>query len=215
MSRDSSFQAQAILRAIENEAQARRRRIDEDRSRHAQANTGDQPAIGAHRTTDLRDAADRLMALVDHVVAHTEGVRTRVREVEQSLDLLSEQLAAAALAPLPPEPAVEVAPPAPPPAPLPPEPVFAAPEPPPPPASPAPVAAPTTPEPSPLVEEAAIAREFDGARLMAIEMAVAGSSRGEVGERLSRDFDITDPSLILDDVFGEGAPDDSRMPWTS
>jgi hypothetical protein len=50
---------------------------------------------------------------------------------------------------------------------------------------------------------------------MAIEMAVSGSSRGEVGDRLAHDFGVSDPTPFLDDVFGAGSADDSRMPWTS
>jgi vacuolar-type H+-ATPase subunit H len=62
------------------------------------------------------------------------------------------------------------------------------------------------PEPSPgtngqTVEDPTDAR-FDGARLVALQMAVAGSSREEVAAELQRAFRIQDPSSILDDVFG-------------
>jgi hypothetical protein len=53
----------------------------------------------------------------------------------------------------------------------------------------------------------------DGARLVAIEMAVAGFSRGEVQDRLVREYGLTAPDGILDDVFGAGSRADSRMPW--
>jgi hypothetical protein len=53
----------------------------------------------------------------------------------------------------------------------------------------------------------------DGARLVAIEMAVAGFSRGEVQDRLVREYNLTAPGAILDDVFGAGSRADSRMPW--
>jgi hypothetical protein len=53
----------------------------------------------------------------------------------------------------------------------------------------------------------------EGARLVAIEMAVGGASRGEVGERLTQEFGVVDPSVILDDVFGAGTAPGSRMPW--
>ncbi|MCW2958682.1 MAG: hypothetical protein JWP18_1485 [Solirubrobacterales bacterium] len=53
----------------------------------------------------------------------------------------------------------------------------------------------------------------DGARLVAIEMAVAGFSRGEVQDRLVREYGLTAPGAILDDVFGAGSRADSRMPW--
>ena len=43
---------------------------------------------------------------------------------------------------------------------------------------------------------------FDGARLVALQMAVAGSTREEVHAELQRAFRLPDPSSILDDVFG-------------
>ena len=43
---------------------------------------------------------------------------------------------------------------------------------------------------------------FDGARLVALQMAVAGSTREEVHSELQRSFRLADPSPILDDVFG-------------
>ncbi|MFL5844521.1 MAG: hypothetical protein ACJ762_07495 [Solirubrobacteraceae bacterium] len=42
----------------------------------------------------------------------------------------------------------------------------------------------------------------DAARLVAIEMAVAGDTREGVGRRLREDFGIRDPREILDDAFG-------------
>lgn len=44
----------------------------------------------------------------------------------------------------------------------------------------------------------------DAARLVALQMAVAGSTRGEVAEHLQRAFAIEQPHPILDEVFGEG-----------
>jgi hypothetical protein len=57
------------------------------------------------------------------------------------------------------------------------------------------------PEPPRRVEDKTDAR-FDGARLVALQMAVAGSTREEVNEELQRAFRLQDPSPILDDVFG-------------
>jgi hypothetical protein len=70
-----------------------------------------------------------------------------------------------------------------------PDPLDRAPEPPP----------PTTNGPA--VEDPTDAR-FDGARLVALQMAVAGSTREEVAAELQRAFRLQDPSSILDDVFG-------------
>jgi vacuolar-type H+-ATPase subunit H len=60
----------------------------------------------------------------------------------------------------------------------------------------------------PRVDDPGDAR-FDGARLVALQMAVAGSTREEVAAELQRAFRLQDPSSILDDVFGArraGAP---------
>jgi vacuolar-type H+-ATPase subunit H len=59
----------------------------------------------------------------------------------------------------------------------------------------------SVPEPSRRVDDHSDAR-FDGARLVALQMAVAGSTREEVHAELQRAFRLTDPSSILDDVFG-------------
>jgi hypothetical protein len=59
-------------------------------------------------------------------------------------------------------------------------------------------------------------READdqlGARLVALQMAVAGGARGEVEVHLRRTFDLTDPSSILDDVFGRGTEPGKRVAW--
>ncbi len=57
------------------------------------------------------------------------------------------------------------------------------------------------PEPPRPVDDHNDAR-FDGARLVALQMAVAGSTREEVHAELQRAFRLADPSSILDDVFG-------------
>jgi hypothetical protein len=59
----------------------------------------------------------------------------------------------------------------------------------------------SAPEPRRTVDDQSDAR-FDGARLVALQMAVAGSTREEVHSELQRAFRLSDPSSILDDVFG-------------
>src|SRR5438270_675719 len=44
--------------------------------------------------------------------------------------------------------------------------------------------------------------EMLAARLVALQMAVAGSARGEVEEQLRKTFALDDPAEILNDVFG-------------
>jgi hypothetical protein len=85
----------------------------------------------------------------------------------------------------------------------------AAPPPPPAPAPP-PRRAPVPPQPEPVPGAPETSRRvddhndarFDGARLVALQMAVAGSTREEVHAELQRAFRLPDPSSILDDVFG-------------
>ena len=60
----------------------------------------------------------------------------------------------------------------------------------------------SAPEPSRRVDDRNDAR-FDGARLVALQMAVAGGSREEVEVHLERNFDVNDLKSILNDVFGE------------
>lgn len=57
-------------------------------------------------------------------------------------------------------------------------------------------------EPEPVPEERAPSAANDAARLVAIEMAVAGDTREGVGRRLREEFGIRDPKRILDDAFG-------------
>lgn len=47
---------------------------------------------------------------------------------------------------------------------------------------------------------------LDDARLVALQMAVAGRTRDEVGAHLRQAFDVRDPDPILDHVFAEGFP---------
>lgn len=47
---------------------------------------------------------------------------------------------------------------------------------------------------------------LDDARLVALQMAVAGRSRDEVAAHLRTAFDVGNPDAILDNVFAEGLP---------
>jgi hypothetical protein len=47
---------------------------------------------------------------------------------------------------------------------------------------------------------------LDDARLVALQMAVAGRTRDEVAEHLKVAFEVADPDPILDHVFAEGFP---------
>jgi hypothetical protein len=51
------------------------------------------------------------------------------------------------------------------------------------------------------------------ARLVALQMAVAGADRGEVEGHLRVNFEIPDATPILDDVFGRGSSASKRVTW--
>jgi hypothetical protein len=61
-------------------------------------------------------------------------------------------------------------------------------------------------QPAPVVPlETGSENGLDSARLVAIEMAVAGGSREEVGRHIRAAYDLADVEALLDDVFGAGA----------
>jgi hypothetical protein len=51
------------------------------------------------------------------------------------------------------------------------------------------------------------------ARLVAIEMAVSGSSRAEVEQHLRDQLGVAEPEPLLDDVFGAASTAGSRLAW--
>jgi hypothetical protein len=56
-------------------------------------------------------------------------------------------------------------------------------------------------------------RRPDVARMVAIQMAGAGSSRGDVRRHLNDVLGIFDAEPVLDEIFGAGAGDDAQVPW--
>ena len=60
-------------------------------------------------------------------------------------------------------------------------------------------------QPAPVVPlETRSENGLDSARLVAIEMAVAGGSREEVGRHIRAAYELADVEALLDDVFGAG-----------
>lgn len=58
-------------------------------------------------------------------------------------------------------------------------------------------------------------RDQDEARMVAIQMAATGATRGAVREHLHRALGISDTVHVLDEVFGPGSGEDAQVPWTS
>jgi hypothetical protein len=52
---------------------------------------------------------------------------------------------------------------------------------------------------------------FEGARVVALQMAVAGATRGEVDADLRRVFDLRQTDVVLDAVFGPGSGGTKRL----
>lgn len=69
------------------------------------------------------------------------------------------------------------------------------------------------PEAEPVAEAPSTDAAHDAARLVAIEMAVAGDTREGVGRRLRDEFGIRDPRGILDDAFGPDAGGPGRRSY--
>jgi hypothetical protein len=68
-------------------------------------------------------------------------------------------------------------------------------------------------EPEPAADPDDDADTHLAARLVALQMAVAGGNRAEVEGHLRRAFDLSSPRPILDDIFGEGTGPGSRVAW--
>jgi hypothetical protein len=56
-------------------------------------------------------------------------------------------------------------------------------------------------------------RRADGAQIVAIQMAAAGRTRAQTGSHIRDSLGIDDPASVLDEVFGEGTPDDATVAW--
>ena len=56
-------------------------------------------------------------------------------------------------------------------------------------------------------------RELEDARMVAIQMAAAGVTRGSVRAHLIRGLGIANVEPILDELFGPGTGDHSTVPW--
>lgn len=242
LSADLAAHVESIVHAAEREARVaeqaiaeHRRSAEEEVRRYlaaAQLHVDAETAARAARIETLSTAARRLAdELTDAVVALTRELQASDRVAEARLPR----------APWPPQPVAAPTPAAPPaPAVAAPEPVAAASSEPaaPEPVATAPAAVPpaswSRAEPAAPVTETSIpvadapapdhARNGEAsngaegavpsaARLVAIEMAVGGSSRAEVEEHLRAQLGVAEPEPLLDDVFGIASHAGSRLAW--
>jgi hypothetical protein len=56
-------------------------------------------------------------------------------------------------------------------------------------------------------------RRVERARHAAIRMAAAGTTKAEVAAHLRDWLQVADPDSVVDDIFGPGSGDQSRVPW--
>ncbi len=68
--------------------------------------------------------------------------------------------------------------------------------------------------PAPAGARGSTRRELDDARMVANQMATAGSTRAEVRDHLQRVLGVVDPNRTLDEIFGPGSSEQERLPWT-
>jgi DivIVA domain-containing protein len=149
---------------------------------------------GAQDSIDrLVDAAQALQREIDDVVGRIASLRDGVEAIQADVDSASRQAestAAAPVGPIHPEPAPE-----------PPAPVIV-PEDEPEEPEPEPEAEPETLEPRPK-PGADGARASEGARLIALNMALSGTSREETARYLRDNFELDDPDALLDEVYAK------------
>lgn len=204
--------ANALRHEAEQEAYRRRRASEEESRQYLDDAKRDAEAFLQERLRRISELSDSILERGEQILArldHAEDVKRQLQELVDGLGETAARLAADARG----ETQRQAPPQAPPVAPEPVE-LRAEPEP-----EPAPVAEAEVPDVEEVVEEetAAIRGETDddelAARLVALQMAVAGANRGDVEAHLARNFSLEDTATVLDDVFGRGTDSDKRVTW--
>jgi hypothetical protein len=223
--------ASAVRHEAEQKAQVKRRAAEEEARLIVDDARREAEGYLAQRVRRISELSDAIVERAEQVLSRLDRateVRRQLQGLADSLgetaermaqELKDEQISVAPAARAPePEPEPKAAAPAPEPAP-----VAAEPEPEAPPApaepEPEPEAAEPEPEPEPeaaepepeesrptivqLAEQRSEPDEQLNARLVALQMAVAGGNREEVEVHLKRNFELNDLESILNDVFGE------------
>jgi hypothetical protein len=173
----------AAQRAADNVAAAASKLRAEDSSSRAELTASVADAL-VERTGQIRGDCERLAALVSRsakLVAEREGRESTVTDAPPSIPPPKRSIAPA---PVPVEPEAPM-----PLAPLPESPAGEG--------SPDESLPPDTPVPN-----SASGGTSEGVRLIATQMAIAGSSRSEIEHRLRIQFGVVDAGQALDDIFG-------------
>jgi hypothetical protein len=198
--------ASALRHEAEQEAYRRRRASEEESRQYLEDARRDADAFLQERLRRISELSDSILERGEQILTrldHAEDVRRQLQSLVDGLGETAEKLAADARGETTETQAEPV------------EPVELRPR-------------AEEPEPVPEVEEveavvveeaeaAAIRDEGDddelAARLVALQMAVAGANRGDVEAHLVRNFSLGDTATVLDDVFGRGTDSDKRVTW--
>lgn len=226
-------EAAKLRSEAEQEAAQIRYQAQEDAQRYLDHARQQAEALAAQRMERIQALSDQLMARAEEVLERLEyavPVKEGFENLVRALGETAERLARedySEFAPPPwgggPPPAPQAPPPAPPVAPPAPSDAtggFVSPpisQPPPAPHQPAP--APQQPPPPAQPAPAGAAQgpgwqELDDVHRIAIQMATAGSTRGEVEAHLAQTPAPT-RSSVLDEIFGPGTGPETRVPWAS
>jgi hypothetical protein len=218
--------ASALRHEADQESQARRRSADEEARQYLEDARRDAEAFLRERQRRISELSDEIVERSEHILTRldrAEEVRSQLQELVDALGQTARQLARDAADAVPagrgPEPVAEPDPR--------PEPRLEA----------VPADEPPLVETEPVLDAepadepqgdpdygaatsdvaSAPSREAEdddlAARLVALQMAVAGANRGEVESYLALNFGLSDPERILNDVFGRGSESAKRVSW--
>lgn len=223
----ASQQVQAIVEAaeqsaaaIERDAEEQAARIRSDAEREAQQTESDAVERSREHVAKVGEQSSLMLQRVDameaELTALVESLRTGANRLNADLSLLESNMddlyraagstragsaaattpAAAESSPALPEPAPVDEAPAAEPAPAPAPPAPAAPD-----SEPAPAPAATATATAPATPAAEDGGDVEGARLIALNMALNGQSREETDRYLAENFDLGDRQALLDEVY--------------
>jgi len=165
-------QASERVRGIVEAAERSAAQLREEAGRDAQRHVGRVTEAAAGLQARLDQAREEVTRLLEGVRAATDRIESELRDVEREVT---------ALGGASPAPDAEAA--------GPPEPVA--------PAAPGPAAAEPAPEPAPLRST-----DLEGARLVALDMALRGEDRAVAERYLAEHYELADPAALLDEVYG-------------
>src|SRR3954454_7862299 len=180
--------AAARVEAIVAAAEASAREIEERANTEAEATRAKAEQDAASRVKGAQDSVDRLVDAAHALQREIDDLVSRTANLKAGMDTIQADVGSALRAPV-----AESIEPDPAPAPEP-EPE-SAPE-------PEPVPAPA-PDPEPVPEPVAAVKAPEGARLIALNMALSGKPRDETARYLRENFNLDDQDGLLDEVYAK------------